>query len=59
MADIDAQVQIRIIDLSEKWADLAWHTEGSKPIAPEPIIESRAKKFDQAYKAIAKTVTSG
>ena len=49
---LDPQVQIRIIDLAAKWADLK-----SVPSGQE-FIEAKPKYFDQAYKAILKTVQS-
>ena len=51
MANIDPQVQIRIIDLAEKWAG-----EFDKGASREAAIVSYAKYFEQAYKAIIKTV---
>lgn len=52
---LDPQVQIRIIDLAAKWL------EDTRTITPggttqKAGIEKRAEAFDQAYKAILKTV---
>ena len=53
MANLDPQVQIRIIDLAEKWAGgVDVGTSGR-----ENAINLTAKRFDQAYKAIIKTLT--
>lgn len=55
MAEYDfAQVQIRMIDLAYKiTSDLHSMIPTS---APEKTIEERTRWFDQAYKAISKTV---
>ncbi len=53
MDKLDPQVQIRIIDLAEKWSD-AKQTGGN---VSEDSIKRQAKLFDQAYKAIIKTLT--
>jgi len=53
MADkLDPQVQIRIIDLAVKWVEM----QGRQRIPPGPSIDILADYFDQAYKAIVKTV---
>ena len=55
LAHVDPQVQIHIIDLASKWvAD----TRDSTPsgAGSETLIKRRAERFDQAYKAIIKTV---
>lgn len=49
---LDPQVQIRIIDLANKWSELATQSMSSA----ERMIEEKAKRFDQAYKAITKTL---
>ena len=54
MANLDPQVQIRIIDLAAKWAgDIEQGGMGGR----ETPINKTAKYFDQAYKAILKTLT--
>lgn len=53
MADLDPQVQIRIIDLAEKWADYAMPRIESQ----ETGLTLRTEKFDKAYKAIRETVS--
>jgi hypothetical protein len=51
MDKIDPQVQIRIIDLADKWSLT------TRPQAQtESYINAQAKLFDQAYKAIIKTL---
>lgn len=54
MADLDPQVQIRIIDLAEKWADYAM-PRGLE--SEEAALTKRIENFDKAYKAIVKAVT--
>lgn len=49
---IDPQVQIRIIELAEKWVENCRITAQSK----EAYINMMAERFDPAYKAITKTV---
>ncbi|MFC2025347.1 hypothetical protein ACFLTG_02930 [Chloroflexota bacterium] len=50
----DSEVQIRIIDLAAEWvASLKF-----EPEKPEEIIKLKAKRFDQAYQDIVKTVLS-
>jgi len=53
MADLDPQVQIKLIDTSKEWAEqIADHTEpGRKNPRGYP------KKFDEIYKQLAKTVS--
>ena len=53
MAKLDSQVQIRIIDLAEKWSDETGHVVR----ASENTIDTQAKLFDKAYAAIVKTVS--
>jgi hypothetical protein len=53
MDKLDPQVQIRIIDLAEKWTgNVDVGTSGR-----ENAINLTAKYFDQAHKAIIKTLT--
>ncbi|GEM_PF-1945599 len=53
MANLDPQVQIRIIDLAERWVgNVDVGTSGR-----ENAVNVIAKRFDQAYKAIIKTLT--
>ena len=52
MEKLDPQVQIRAIDLAEKWGG-----EGNKGGSLDSYIDVRAKYFDKAYKAIIKTLT--
>ncbi len=55
LAHLDPQVQIRIIDVAEKWVV---DTRESTPsgAGSETLIKRKAERFDQAYKAIIKTV---
>lgn len=55
---VDSQVQVRIIDLAWEWAK-ATMPPARGPRMQETRIEARAKGFDQAYRAILKTVESG
>jgi len=50
------QTQIRAIDLAWEWVKT--YVTSDLPVAPEPIIRELAQRFDQAYKAIVKTLTS-
>ena len=50
------QVQIRAIDLAWEWVKT--YVISDLPVATEPRINELAKRFDQAYKAIVKTLTS-
>ena len=55
---LDPQVQIRIIDLAWQWAkETLQRLPGPK--AQQTRIEARAVGFDQAYKAILKTISEG
>ncbi len=53
MEKLDSQVQIRIIDLAEKWSNETKHMGA----ASEDSINRQDKLFDKAYKAIVKTVS--
>lgn len=53
---MDPQVQIRTIDLASEW--IKTYAIRDLPEAPELRIKELAKRFDQAYKAIAKSVIS-
>jgi hypothetical protein len=56
MADYDsAQVQIRLIELAREITK-DFHIVGHEKLAHEQIINTRTKWFDQAYKAVHKTV---
>ena len=57
MADLDPEVQISIIDLAASWVEDTRYTETGQ-IGAETLIKRRAERFDQAYKAIVKTVAS-
>jgi len=53
---LDPQVQIHIVDLAWKWAkDTLQPRPGPK--TQQTRIEARAVGFDQAYKAILKTIS--
>ena len=52
---LDPQVQIRIIDLAWEWVKDTMEPAPSGR-AQVKLIEDRAKSFDQAYKAILKTI---
>ncbi len=51
MADLDSQVQIKIIELAWKYAENSHKQQG--PYADKTNLEI----FDEAYKALVKTVT--
>lgn len=53
MADLDPQVKIRIIELANKWVD---DSRSLSHIDMSLYVEKKAEKFEQAYKAILKTV---
>ena len=53
MDKLDPQVQIRAIDLAEKWSDTTRH----EPRPSEDTINRQIKLFDKAYEAIVKTVS--
>ena len=50
------QVQIRAMDMAWEWVKT--YATSDLPVDSEPIIRELAKQFDQAYKAIVKTLTS-
>ena len=52
----DPQVKISLIDLA--WEIVNTQGEGDLPLDQEAKIRELAKRFAQAYKAIAETVTS-
>ncbi len=52
---IDPQVQIRILDIAEKWADIFMQRDVQ---STEAAFNKRIENFDKAYKAITKTVAS-
>jgi len=49
------QVQIKAIDMAWEWVKKCETTD--LPMAPEPMIRELAKLFDQAYKAVVRTLT--
>ncbi len=53
---MESQERVRIIDLAWDWVKTYAH--GDLPVATEPKIKAIAERFDQAYKAIVKTITS-
>ncbi len=57
LAHLDPQVQIRVIDLAAKWLEQT--TPHTGQAGQETLIQRRAERFDQAYKAIAKSVKEG
>lgn len=56
MANLDPQVQIHIMELAAKWVVETRDTTPSQA-GSETLIKRRAERFDQAYKAIAKSIT--
>ena len=52
MANLDPQVQIRAIDLAWRWVENLFQGDDTA----ENMIKEKAKRFDQAYKAIVKTI---
>lgn len=52
MADLDPQVQVRLIGLVEKWFETSRITAQT----PESFLKKITDKFDEVYKAVAKTV---
>lgn len=55
MAELDPQVQIKVMEFAKEWAT-GFIIPSNQ--APEAVIRIRAERFDQAYKAIIKTLTS-
>ena len=53
MADLDPQVQIKLIDISKDWAEKTANSEG-----PRTMPKSYPSEFDAIYKKLAKTVMS-
>jgi len=51
---LDTQVQVKMMELAEKWTDLDT-TEYADPVL---AIESRVHNFDKIYKALNKTLAS-
>ncbi len=58
LAHLDPSVQIRVIDVAAKWVEDTKYTETGQ-IGAETLIKRRTERFDQAYKAIAKSVKEG
>ena len=52
MADLDPQVQVKLIEISKEWAQLA-----SKNTDPYNVPKAYPKAFDEIYKQLAKTVS--
>ena len=52
MADLDPQVQVRLIGFVEKWFEVSRMTAQT----PESFLKKITDKFDEVYKAVAKTV---
>ena len=50
---LDPQVQICMIELAQDWVSESGRL---KDVKPENYIEKTSKAFDEAYKAILKTV---
>ena len=50
---MDPEVEIRVIDLADDWSSVK---EPDRDLSAEAIIKERAKRFDQAFKAIIKTL---
>jgi hypothetical protein len=55
---LDPQVQIRIIDLAWEWAKVTLQPRPG-PRTWKTKIQARAEGFDEAYKAILKTIQAG
>jgi hypothetical protein len=54
MTDITPELQLRAFELAQKWVEESRHA--LKRPTPVMIIEDKAKRFDQAYKAIFTTL---
>jgi len=54
--ELEVEERVRVIDLAWEWVDK--RTPLIRGDNVEGIIEGYAKRFDQAYKAIVKTVTT-
>ena len=50
MADIPLELQLRAFELAEKWVEESKHP--MKRPTSAMIIDDKAQRFDQAYKAI-------
>jgi hypothetical protein len=53
MANLDPQVQIRAMELAITWSN---HADVPQNQTPEAYTKIKAERFDQAYKAIIKTL---
>lgn len=56
MAEINPQVQVALIDLAWKIINTGGARERDLPSVQEAKITELTKRFDEAYKAILKTV---
>lgn len=54
MADLDAQVQVKLIEISKEWAEEKANHSGP---GPSKSPGSYPKEFDNIYKKLAKTVS--
>ena len=55
MADVPIELQIKAFDLAIKWVEKAKHP--IRRATSAMIIDDKARRFDQAYKAIITTLT--
>ena len=55
MADLVPEVQIHLIDLAWKIAE---KTTRENAGTRENVVKERLERFDQAYKAVVKTITA-
>ena len=54
MADIPLELKLRAFELAEKWVEKSKHPMRKPTTAM--IIDDKARRFDQAYKDIIKTL---
>lgn len=54
MEGMSPEVQLRIIDLANQWVEASKHA--IKNPTPSQVIESKARRFDQAYRSILQTI---
>jgi hypothetical protein len=54
VVDIKPELQLRAFELAQKWVEESKHA--MRRPTPVMIIEDKAKRFDQAYKAIITTL---
>lgn len=54
MKELSPEVQLKIIELANQWVEASKHA--IKNPTPSQVIESKARRFDQAYKSILQTI---